>query len=93
MALVGVATVVAGTFAMLLLSDLPLSVLLFEVFSAFGTVGLSTGITAGLHDGAKGILIVLMFLGRVGPTTFGAAVVLRERRRLFRYPEERTILG
>jgi potassium uptake TrkH family protein len=92
-ALVGVATVVAGTFGMLLLSDLPLSVLLFEVFSAFGTVGLSTGITAGLHDGAKGILIVLMFLGRIGPTTFGAAVVLRERRRLYRYPEERTILG
>ena len=56
-------------------------------------MGLSAGITALLPDAAKLVLVVLMFLGRVGPATLGAALVLRERRRLYRYPEERTIVG
>ena len=66
---------------------------LFEAISAFGTVGLSTGITADLPETGKVVLIVLMFLGRVGPHVVGAALVLRERERLFRYPEERPIIG
>jgi Trk-type K+ transport system membrane component len=37
--------------------------------------------------------MVLMFLGRVGPITLGTALVLRERERLYRYPEERPIIG
>ena len=92
-ALLGVATVVGGTFLLLVLSPGTFPAVLFEAFSAFGTVGLSTGVTGALPDPAKMVLVVLMFLGRVGPTTLGAALVLRERRRLYRFPEERTIVG
>ena len=51
---------------------------IFESASAFGTVGLSTGITAGLPEAGKIALIVLMYLGRVGPHALGTALVLRE---------------
>ncbi|NLZ15071.1 MAG: TrkH family potassium uptake protein, partial [Erysipelotrichaceae bacterium] len=44
--------------------------LMFEVFSAFGTVGLSVGITPHLSSGSKIIIALLMFVGRIGPITF-----------------------
>ena len=55
---------------------------LFEAISAFGTVGLSTGITADAAAGRAVLLIVLMFVGRVGPITLASALALRERRQL-----------
>lgn len=66
---------------------------LFEVISAFATVGLSTGITADLPTSAQAILIAMMFIGRVGPLTLGIALIMRERRPLYSYPEERPIVG
>ncbi|MCB1000821.1 MAG: TrkH family potassium uptake protein [Acidimicrobiales bacterium] len=86
------AVVVCG-MALVWLSSTTLDRALFEVTSAFGTAGLSTGITAGLPDAALAILIGLMYLGRLGPLTLGAALVMRERRRRYRYPEEQPILG
>ena len=65
----------------------------FEVTSAFGTVGLSTGITAGLPVNAQLVLIVLMFLGRIGTITVSTALALSLRPRLFQLPEERPIIG
>jgi Trk-type K+ transport system membrane component len=56
-------------------------------------VGLSTGITAQLNDFGQSILIALLFLGRTGPYTLAVALALRERERLYRYPEERPIIG
>ena len=70
--------VVAGTLVMLLAGPSFVRVL-FEAFSAFGTVGLSTGITFGLPDVSKYVLVALMFLGRVGPYTLAAALALRQR--------------
>jgi len=66
---------------------------LFESFSAVGTVGLSLGITSGLDASARLVLVLMMFLGRVGAITVGTALVLQEQRRMFRYPEERPIVG
>lgn len=66
---------------------------LFEVTSAFSTTGLSTGITAALSAPAQLVLVGLMYLGRLGPLTLGAALVLRERHLRFRYPEEQPIIG
>lgn len=66
---------------------------LFEVISAFGTVGLSTGITGELSDGIQVFLVVLMFVGRLGPITLGTALVLRRRTRLYERPKERPIIG
>ena len=92
-ALLGVALVVAGTMAMLLLSPLTMDRALFEVISAFATCGLSTGVTGSLPEPAQYVLVVLMFAGRLGPITLASALALRERQKLFRLPEERPIVG
>ena len=65
----------------------------FEVVSAFATVGLSVGITADLPRAAQCILIVLMFLGRVGPLAMASGLAARYRGRVFDYPEERPFIG
>ncbi|ANS80448.1 Potassium uptake protein, integral membrane component, KtrB [Serinicoccus hydrothermalis] len=67
--------------------------LLFETVSAFATVGLSTGLTASLPWDAQLLLMLLMFLGRVGPITVAAALALNTRHRHYRLPEERPVVG
>jgi trk system potassium uptake protein TrkH len=66
---------------------------LFEVTSALATVGLSTGVTDKLSAGSHWILIVGMFLGRVGPLTLLVALAGRGGRGRYTYPEERVLLG
>lgn len=65
----------------------------FEVFSAFATVGLSTGITATLSTPSQIVLCFLMYLGRIGPTTLVASLAARSVLKRYRYPEERPIIG
>jgi Trk-type K+ transport system membrane component len=91
--LLAVAVIIAATAALILLTDITMDRLLFEVISAFGTVGLSTGITAGLPVAGKIILMLLMFIGRLGPVTFASALALRERRTAYEFPKERPIIG
>ncbi|MBI2502802.1 MAG: hypothetical protein HYW07_06170 [Candidatus Latescibacteria bacterium] len=64
----------------------------FEAFSAFGTVGLSTGLTPHLSTLGKLLIVLLMFVGRVGPLTLAALFTERKRRPL-RYPEENVLVG
>lgn len=92
-AFIGATLVGLGTMALLVLTDLQLDVIVFEVISAFATSGLSTGITPGLPVSAKYVLIALMFTGRTGTMTLAAALALRSRRRVIRLPEERPIIG
>lgn len=92
-ATIGVNVVVAGTLALMLTNDLPLSPALFECVSAFATVGLSTGVTPALDAAGQAILIPLMLLGRVGPITLFVALVLRETELRYRLPEERPLVG
>ncbi len=92
-ALLSVALVFATALALTALSPFEFIDTLFEATSAFGTVGLSTGITGQLSDWAELLLVAVMFIGRVGPVTFVAALALRSRRRAYRYPEERPIIG
>ena len=93
-ALLGVALVSGGTLGLIESTDgVDLQAALFEVTSAFATVGLSTGITPTLPDTAQMILVLLMFVGRVGTIAVGSAIALNTRRRLYRYPEERPIVG
>jgi potassium uptake TrkH family protein len=91
--LLGAGLVVFGTISLLMLTDEPLDVVLFESVSAFATVGLSTGITGDLPAAGQLILVILMFVGRVGTITFASALALRASRRRYRYPEERPIVG
>lgn len=63
--IVALAAVMSAVIAILAMTDLDLDRVLFEVVSAFGTVGMSTGITADLPAAAQLILVLLMFLGRL----------------------------
>ncbi|WP_124330998.1 TrkH family potassium uptake protein [Desulfonema ishimotonii] len=64
----------------------------FEVVSAFGTVGLSTGVTAGLSLPGKLIITAVMFIGRLGPLVIGIAFSRRRRIR-YHYAEEQIMIG
>jgi trk system potassium uptake protein TrkH len=67
--------------------------LAFETFSAFGTVGLSTGITPDLSPSGKLIIIGLMFAGRLGPLTLGLALLEARPERRIEYPAEDVVVG
>jgi trk system potassium uptake protein TrkH len=67
--------------------------LMFEAISAFGTVGLSTGITPSLTAAGKVVLVALMYAGRVGPLTLVLAVGPRREQGRFRYAEENVMVG
>lgn len=89
----GSVVVAIGTIILLRVSELPTDQIIFEVISAFGTVGLSTGITAQLPATGQIVLALLMFFGRVGTITLATSLVLGERRMPYRYPEEHPIVG
>ena len=87
------AVVVLGTVFILHTTEIATDRVIFEVISAFATVGLSTGITADLPDSAQLMLILLMYIGRVGTITLAASLALGEHRMPFRYPEEHPVVG
>jgi potassium uptake TrkH family protein len=91
--LLALGAVGTGVLVLLSVTSFPLRDVLFEVISAFATVGLSTGITADLPPAGQLLVIALMFIGRVGTITIASTLALRERNTPFRYPEERPIVG
>ncbi|MGH3747328.1 MAG: TrkH family potassium uptake protein, partial [Micromonosporaceae bacterium] len=91
--LLGVGVIGIGTMLMLALTDHPLDQALFEITSAATTAGLTTGITSDLSPAAQLLLTAMMYIGRVGPAVAAAALALRTRRRLYRLPEGRPIVG
>jgi potassium uptake TrkH family protein len=92
-ALLGIGLVAVSTFLLEALTDFAFDQVLFEAVSAFATVGLSTGITADLPPAAQVLLVLLMYIGRIGPLTLASGLALRERARRHQLPEERTIVG
>ena len=77
----------------IVLTGEPLARVLFEVVSAYATCGLSVGLSGEMGPAGKAVLIVVMFIGRIGTTTVATALALRSRRRLYHYPEESLIIG
>lgn len=67
--------------------------IMFEVISAFGTVGLTLGITPDLTTFSKLLLIVTMFIGRLGPMTFALAIGETKKKALSKYPKENILVG
>ena len=93
-ALLSVALVAVGVLALESLSDgFPFEHLMFDAISAFATVGLSTGITMQVPAPAQLVLAAMMFIGRVGPVVLATGIALNTRQRLYRYPQERPIVG
>jgi trk system potassium uptake protein TrkH len=89
------AMVVAVAVILLALTDAERGMLplIFEVFSAFGTVGLSTGITPELSTPGRLIVVALMFIGRLGPLTMALALVERPPSERIEYPAEEVVVG
>lgn len=91
--LIAVGLVMSSTLILLSGTEFDLNVLLFEVISAFATVGLSTGITAQLPDWGQWLLILLMYLGRIGPITMVSALAARQQTKRYDLPTERPYIG
>ena len=88
------ATVVGLATSFIVVDDrFTLQQVLFETLSAFGTVGLTTGITPLLRPESMVVLMLLMYLGRVGTVSVAAALALRTRHRHYVLPEEQPIVG
>lgn len=92
-ALLSTAIVMGSLFLLTLTESLPLFKLMFEAFSAFGTVGLSMNATFELTDVGQLIIVGLMYLGRIGPLTFALALVQDPKSDPLKYPDEGVLIG
>ncbi len=95
-------TVVTLSFSVIFFSSFVLSLVqpefsmreaVFEVFSAFGTVGLSLGITPRLNTAAKIVILLTMYIGRIGPLTLLWAFSRQKSLGRYEYPEENVMIG
>mgnify|MGYP001199840323 CR=1 FL=1 len=91
--LLSLALVLVATMILSTTEDHHFLEILFEVTSAFGTVGLTMGLTLELTLVGKIIIIVMMFIGRVGPLSMGYAFGPKPGRTLYRYAEGKIIIG
>ena len=84
---------IGAIFLLRFTTNFTLDELLFEVISAAGTVGLSTGITPDLPDHAKFLLSLLMLFGRLGPIVVATSLALRKTKRHYEFPKEGPLIG
>jgi trk system potassium uptake protein TrkH len=94
-AAIALTTLTISCLCLVVLEDRPERFLdlLYEAASALGTVGLSANITPTLSTPSRLVVIVTMFLGRIGPLTLIVALAGSQRTASFEYPEERIALG
>lgn len=91
--LISLMLIVASTMILSTTEGKNFLVILFEVVSAFGTVGFSMGLSQDLSLFGKILFVVLMFAGRLGPVTLAYAIQSKKRKDLYRYPEGKIIIG
>ncbi len=92
-ALLSLFVIIVGTFVVAIFEpQFTLTQILFEMTSAFGTVGLSTGITPSLSVGSKVVNVIIMFIGRLGPLTI-ASLWSFSRGEGYYYPEGNISIG
>ena len=85
--------VLLSTLALMISDGLALLPALFEITSAFGTVGLSLDVTPELSTFGKVLVALVMFLGRVGPITFVVSLAARQHPPTYKYPREDIAIG
>lgn len=85
--------VLVTTFILSITEQIGLKDLLFETISAFGTVGLSTGVTTKLSGIGRILIVITMFIGRVGPLTMAVAMSERKKKAKFHFPKEKINVG
>lgn len=89
----GATLVALSTIVIAQITKAPIANVLFDVISAFGTVGLSTGLTMQLPDPAVYVMAATIMMGRIGTVTLAAAVAATSRKQLYSLPVERPIVG
>ncbi|MRH27870.1 TrkH family potassium uptake protein [Microbacterium sp. SYP-A9085] len=89
----GATLVAVSTVTIAQMTKAPVADVLFDVISAFATVGLSSGLTEAMPDPAKYVMAGTMLMGRVGTVTLAAAVAATSRTQLYSLPVERPIVG
>ncbi len=93
LSMAGVAAVFVATTMLSITETAPLETIVFEVVSALGTVGLSTGLTGTLSDTGRVVVVLLMFVGRLGPLTLFAALRPEGKTANVRVPEGELPVG
>ncbi len=98
LAITGLSAIIIGTIVTIMLAiepDFKFMDVLFEATSAFGTAGLSLDLTPMLSTGSKILILIAMFLGRVGPLSFAVALTIKATHRSsdIVYPEAKIIVG
>jgi Trk-type K+ transport system membrane component len=84
---------IMAVFILSITENFTLMQIIFEVCSAFGSVGLSMGITPDLSNTGKIVIMIIMFIGRVGITSLLYIIGHKEVTENFHYPKERVIIG
>ena len=84
---------ILATGILLFTEEAELAGLLFEVVSALGTVGLSTGLTPDLTPFGKSLILLTMLAGRIGPLVLGYSLFRRNKKERYSYPEADLVLG
>ncbi len=85
--------IIIAIFTLSITENQPFIKIAFEVMSAFGTVGLTMGLTGDLTEIGKGIIIFIMFLGKLGPLTLVFSFARRQQEQKIRYPREDILTG
>jgi len=93
LAILSVALISVFAFVLTITEEFSFLQVLFETISAFGTVGLSTGITPELSVAGKILISVMMFIGRVGPLTLVLSLAQRQQLTEYQYPQETVRIG
>ncbi|MFM5967560.1 MAG: potassium transporter TrkG, partial [Micrococcales bacterium] len=84
---------IGATVLLQLLTEFSTDQVLFEASSALSAVGLSTGITPLLPPSAQVLIMILMFIGRVGPALVASSLAVRVGKSFVQYPKERLTIG
>ncbi|MCQ2559040.1 MAG: Trk family potassium uptake protein [Oscillospiraceae bacterium] len=91
--LFNIGTALAATLVICALQNFDLVDILFETFSAIGTVGMTAGITQQLNTASALVIALLMYMGRVGSVSFAVALLEKKARPAVRCPEEEITVG
>ncbi len=91
--IIAACTIMISSLILMAVEPFSIRKILFETVSAFGTVGLSTGITSHLSEGSKIVVILTMFIGRLGPITVLGAFLTGPVRKRYRYPVQDIGIG
>ena len=84
---------VMAIFIMMISEPFSTTAIAFEVFSAFGTTGLSLGITSDLSVIGKIVIMIMMFVGRIGIFSFLFIIRGKPSKDMYKYPEAKMIIG